>query len=138
MKALWKHFLGDIKRGENLDIYIIFILAAVAAVLGLIGAIPLAILSTVILATLGVLAYSTLATSRLLSELSQVITLHVPQARTPLLDRSEYGSFRDSLNGVSTIWLYSPSLVVMLATYKEDLREKIRHGGEVRALIFNP
>ena len=139
MKAIWNRFLSDIKRGENIDLYVILILATVVAVLGSIfPQIPLAILSAVILATLGVLAYSTLATRRLLSELSQGIALHVPQARTPLLDRSTFGSFRESLKGVSTIWLYGPSLVEMLTNHKEDLREKIQHGGHVKVLIFNP
>lgn len=138
MIAIWEHFLSDIKHGENIDVYIIITLAVVVAILSLIGAIPLGILSTAILATLGVLAYSTLATRRLLSELSKSIALHVPQARTPLLDRGAFGSFRDSLNGVSTICLYGPSLHIMLSSHKEEFREKIRHGGDVRVLIFNP
>lgn len=138
MRTALKHFLSDIRRGENIDIYIIFILAAIVAVLGVIGTIPLAILSAGILATLGVLAYSTLATRRLLSELSRAIASQYSQASTPLKDRSAYGSFRDSLDGVSTIWLCGPSLVVMLATYKDYFRAKMRHGGEMRVLIFNP
>jgi hypothetical protein len=56
MKTPLKHFLRDIRHGENIDIYITLALSLILAVLGVIGTIQAAILTAGVLATLGVLA----------------------------------------------------------------------------------
>src|SRR5260370_14825619 len=137
MKTALKHFLSDIKRGENIDIYISLILALILAVLGVVGTIQLAILAAGILATLGILAYSMLATRRTLSELSQTITLLEPATKVLLKDRSTLRSFREDIERVSTIWSCGPTLMVMWGANRDIFREMVQKGGNMRGLIFN-
>lgn len=138
MKTPLKHFLRDIRYGENIDIYITLALSLILAVLGVVGTIQVAILTAGILATLGVLAYSVLATRRILGELSQALASFYPAEIVPLKDRSAFGAFRDELQKVSTVWLQGPSLVGMLAANKDLFREILRKGGEIHVLTLNP
>lgn len=122
---------------ENIDVYITLSLAVIFAVLGFIGTIPVAVLLAGILATLSILAYSMLATRRILGTLSQSLASLYPTASVLLKDRTSFGSFQESLNSVNTIWLYGPSLVVMWATHKDAFRKNVQAGGKIRVLIFN-
>lgn len=132
MKKAFKHLF------DNFDIYITLCLAVIFAVLGLIGVVPVAILFAGILATLSSIAYSMLATRRTLDKLLQNLASFDSATAVPLKDRSAFGSFRDSLQNVGTIWLCGTTLVVMLSTHRDLFREKLQKGGELRVLIFNP
>ena len=138
MKAAFKYFINDIKHGENVDIYITLFLSLILAILGIVGALPTAILSAGILATLSVLAYSTLATRRTLSDFSHNLSSLFPAEDNPLKSRSSYGSFKDFIDTANTVWLFGPSLVNVLPPNNKLLFEKVRNGGEMRILLFNP
>ena len=125
MKAAFKYFINDIKRGENVDIYITLFLSLIFALLGIIGTIQVTILSAGILATLSIHAYSTLSTRRILSDFSQNITSLQPVTDIPIKDRSAYGSFRTYIEGVSTIWLLGPSLVNVWTPNNDLLLEPV-------------
>src|SRR5690348_2697349 len=92
LKAAFKYFINDIKRGENIDVYIILVLSLIFTILSVIGIIQVTILAAGILATLSIQAYSMLATRRILVDFSQNLTTVQPGENIPFKNRNSYGS----------------------------------------------
>lgn len=138
MRAALKHLMNDIKQGENIDIYITLFLSVALAIFGVFGVFQATILSAGILATLSILTYTTLTTRRTLNDVSQTITSLQSVADIGLKDRETLDPFKKRITGVNTVWLLGPSLVNVLSPNDYLFKEKIRNGGEIQVLIFNP
>jgi hypothetical protein len=138
MKKWLKTITGDIKRGENIDVYIMFFAALAFALLGFIGKISSDILSAGILGTLGVLAISTLTTRHTIQELSAALRNFRQSGGACLEDRSAFIPFRDFISDKQTVWMFGPSLIGVFPPNSDFLQDKIRSGSEIRLLLFNP
>jgi len=138
MKKLFQAISNDIKRGENIDAYLMFTLAILFGVLGVVGEIESDILSASILATLGVLAINTLTTRHTIGELSATLKTMRQSTGACLQDRNTFGPFKDLITHKQTIWMFGPSLIGVFPPNSDFLQDKIKNGSEIRLLLFNP
>lgn len=138
MKKIIERFVNDIKLGENIDLYITLSLSLVLAIFGAIGVIQVSILSAGILATLSTHAYSMLATRRTLIDFSEDFASLRSTENVPFKSRRGYKPFRDLIADTSTLWLFGPSLINVWPPHQDLLLKKVRSGGELRIMVFNP
>lgn len=138
VKRLFKRLVQDVKAGENIDVYIIFLLSLVLAVLGVVGVIQATILSAGILATLSILAYSTLAIRHTLIDFKENLNTFYSGETVPFKSRRGNKPFRELIESTHTLWLYGQSLLSLWPPHADLLLEKVNKGGELRILVFNP
>ena len=92
---------ADLRRGENIDVYVTIVVALVVAVLNLVGLFPASGLTSLVLAVLGLLAISGLTTRARLDQLRDVVVQGGPgpaQAAFP-------ASYQEDLTKPGDIWL---------------------------------
>lgn len=140
----------ELKRGENLDLYLIIFLALVIAVLGVLGVANFAIVSATILATLGLLAGSLLqnrrtvidakdATTKLSTDLDDLKHNLQPISNPSyvLLER-EYPDLSAAFRSAKKISILGASLHSTTTQYYADFEEALKHGALLRVLVCEP
>lgn len=137
MKKFFNMILHDLKRGENIDAWVMFFIALTFGILGVIGKIESEILSASILATLGILAINTLTNRRVIAELSDTVRNLRRDNGACLQDRSVFSPFKDFIAERQTIWFFGPSLISVFPPNDDFLRDKIKSGSEVRVMVYN-
>lgn len=140
-----KLILRELKRGENLDLYLIILLAIVVGILGLAGIVRFEIISAAILATLGLLASSLLANRRSTDRLTdRVTTLDTKMSqRHPSLDdlfitRGKLPTFQQQLEDAQSIDICGMSLLAVAATYRGYLLDRVKRGCTLRLMLLDP
>ncbi len=133
MKAL-RRIWNDIRRGENIDLYLTVTLAFAVGILGLLGTAPQAWVASITLAGLGVLAVAALRSEHRFEELSQRLE-HMGE--TVFLDEFP-ATLKDDLLRADEAWLVGVSLTRTIKTYYPDIESKLRAGQRVRVLLVHP
>jgi hypothetical protein len=124
MKTL-KRILADIRARRNIEAYILFLLALVVAVLGIVDELDPKIQMAAILAALGYLVFQTTSPAQTSLDLDSV-----------LQNRHSFGRFSDKVKGAREVWILAQSGINAL---RDDLkREILDKGGEMRILLHNP
>lgn len=90
-----KAILADIRQGENIEVYAIFIISIIVLVLDVFGTVELETLMEVILAVLALLAVNTLATRSRLKRIRQTIA-DLPNQIIDALGGVEWREFADT------------------------------------------
>lgn len=80
-----QEFIADIKKGENIDVYLTVLVCTVVVVLDLIGVVQPSIVTAAILLTLALLSFSTLSTRKSLDKFENAIE-HLGIAGIEILD----------------------------------------------------
>lgn len=130
LQRVWE----DIRRGENIDLYVTVIVAIALAVLNLTGLAPQSWIAPLTLAVLGLLAIATLGNRHKVEEVINNLK-QVPES--PFLEKFPATLDRD-MEKSTDLWLMGVTLSRTLTTYYSALERKLRRGGRVRALLVYP
>jgi len=123
----FQRILKDFSSGRNIESYVVSAVGVALVILDLIGDVSDDIKLTVMIAALVILVFRGTKPENKVPDLDQV-----------LLDRQNYGPFREFIANSKELWIYGPSAANALreAAYIES--EILEKGGKVRMLIQNP
>lgn len=124
----------EVRRGENLDIYLTTAAAIVLAVLNLIGVTPTDKLIPVLLAVLGILAVSNLVNR---DRLDRLLHVGLDQSGDRLLVQRPTSYERD-LHAARELMLVGVGLVRTVRTYYSEFERAASGGHDVRILLVDP
>ena len=141
----------EIRRRENIDLYVTILLAIVVGILGVVGNVRFEIISAAILATLGLLANSLLASRRSTDKLAERLTAlesirsdiaSIGKGQLALekffLTREQLPSFEEQLTDAQSIDICGMSLLAVATRHRGILLDKVRRGCKIRLLLLNP
>jgi len=130
LKRIW----GDLRQGENIDLYIAVPLAITLAILTLFGLTPSGLIEPVTLAILGLLATALLRTRQAVVDLSSKLA---QTSDSVFLDEFP-SSFGAELESAAEVWIAGVSLTTTVRTYYSVLETKLREGHLIRILLVDP
>jgi hypothetical protein len=125
---------ADLRRGENIDVYVTIAVALVVAVLNLVGLFPASGLTSLVLAVLGLLAIGGLTTRARLDQLREVVVQGGPgpaQAAFP-------ASYQADLTKPGDLWVIGVARGGFIRGHFHELGDRLRAGHEVRVLLVRP
>jgi hypothetical protein len=132
MIEAFKQVWTDIKKGENIDLYLTLTIAIVLAALNLFG-IGQSMMGSITLAVLALLAFSSLVNRRKLEETVDKLS----REQNVLLDRFP-ANREEYMKGAKELWLVGLTLNKTISNYYSILLENLNQGDHVRVLIVNP
>jgi Domain of unknown function (DUF5919) len=124
----------EVRRGENLDIYLTTTAAIVLAVLNLVGVAPTDKLIPVLLAVLGILAVSNLVNR---DRLDRLLHVGLDQSGDRLLAERPTSYERD-LRSARELMLVGVGLVRTVRTYYSEFERAATNGDDVHILLVDP
>jgi len=130
MRRIW----GDIRSGENIDLYITVIVAIGLAILNIVGVAPQTYLAPITLAVLGLLAFTSLGNRYRIEELLQ------KQVRsTDTFYVEEYpSSYKNDFETAEELWLFGVSLRRTVQANYPKIEQKLRQGHIIKVLLVHP
>ncbi|MGB0387016.1 MAG: hypothetical protein ACPGWR_19545 [Ardenticatenaceae bacterium] len=133
MKLFYK-ILEDIRNGENLDVYVTIFLAIVIATLDILDLTSDDFIAPLILATLAVLAFSSLYTRQQNEEI--INKLDLPYGNLFLDKWPDH--FQSNLKLAQSVLIVGVSLNRTIDTYYKIFEEKIKQGDQIKILLVRP
>lgn len=131
IEQLW----DDIKRGENIDLYITVVAAFGLAILNLFGMAPQQLISTITMTILGLLAVTNLGNRHHIQEQLRKFTSQFPHL---LKDRSELPSFQVRGQYASEIFIVGVSATTAVTPHLDFFERKMKDGCKLRFLLLDP
>ena len=131
MKLLHR-IISDVRRGENIDLYVTVFVAVVVSAISLVGYAPQDVLGPLSLAVLGLLALVMMGNRYRLEDLGK------QRAGTIVFLREFPDDLTVDLERAQDIWLVGVSLYRFIVRFYALLERKIRSGGSVRVLLVDP
>jgi hypothetical protein len=128
LQQIW----GDIRKGENIDLYLTVGIAIVLAIMNILGIAPSSFLAPLTLAVLALLAVSNLGNRYKLDSLLQRTA-----AETMFLGDYPTSQKVDILNG-KELWVIGINLGRTVETYSPDFETKLINGGKIKILVLDP
>ncbi len=121
--------LDEIRRGENIDLYIATPLALLVAVLGVFGVTSPELISALTLVILSLLANSLLTSRHEVKDLSRQLT----QSSSSVLLKDWIDSdFQKDLEAAQELWLVGVSLTTIIRIHYSEIERKVRAGCSVK------
>ncbi len=133
MKLFYK-ILADIQNGENLDVYVTIFLAIVIATLDILDLTSDDFIGPLILATLAVLAFSSLYTRQQNEEI--INKLDLPYGNLFLDKWPDH--FQTNLKLSQSALIVGVSLTRTIDNYYKVFEEKIKQGDQIKILLVRP
>lgn len=130
LNRIWQ----DIRRGDNIDLYIAVIIAISLAVLNILGITPLSSLPPITLAVLGLLAISTLGNRHQVEKLME--QMNQPSGSLFLEDHPD--SYKNDFLNSSEILLIGVTLDRLIRNKYSVIESKLRKGDRIRFLLVHP
>lgn len=130
LQRLWK----DIRRGENIDLYVTVTVAIALAVLNVIGIAPQPWVASLILAVLALLAITTLGNRYRLETVLQSMS----QTTRKLFLGSYPTDLENDVERAKELWIVGVSLYTTTMKYYSSLERKLKEGCSVKILLVNP
>ncbi len=130
LKRIWE----DIRRGENIDLFITVLIAIGLAILNIAGVAPAALIAPLTLAVLGLLAVATLGNRYKLEESLETLN----RTHTGLFQEKMPASMENDLRNARDLWLVGVTLNRTLNTHYSALEQKLGRGDTVRVLLVAP
>lgn len=154
MKIL-NHLWNDLKRGENIDLYVLLIVAIGLSIVSLLGFIPNEFLTPTILTALVLLAVSNLVgryrveqihnnTDKILSEINEnakaieILGQGKVSARNFFQTRADRPPMEIRLKNAKTVDFLGTSLIGLAVTNQSELRTLKDAGAKIRLIVSNP
>ena len=139
----------DIRQGNNLDLYLIIILAFTIATLGLLQVAQFEVIGSVILALLGIIASSLLTSRRAVGDLQntsdslKTVISQLEQKDKHLASFSDithlgYPDIKADLRTASKVSILSTLIARPVTDYHRELLLMLRAGGQVQILLSEP
>jgi hypothetical protein len=141
MKVLYTIF-SDVRKGENIDIYLSILAGVVIFVMDLLGVVQLQSIIAVTLLVLSLLSLSNLGTRRTLAELN--ITIQKLEgkrgAASFLRDRNSYHPLTQTIAAARKVYIAGPTLINVFSTAAGYIHaEKLNNqGATVQILLLDP
>lgn len=133
MRRFFKQLLNDIRRGENIDLIVTIALVLIISVLNSLGWASTELVSSITLATLGLIAIGFLITRYRLEDIYQkedaVNSIHFAMQRTP--------TFISELSAAKEIWMTGIVLRGTTTGNFHEFKKKAEQRGKFRVLILN-
>jgi len=124
----------DVRRGENVELYITALIAIGLVILNLFGIVPQTFIEPLILTVLALLAISNLGNRYQMEEvkakLSQSTETFFLEKYPPTLERD--------IERASELWLVSVSLTFVTRAYYSRIEQILKKGSIVRILLVHP
>ena len=130
LKRMW----NDVKRGENIDLYITVIIALGLAVLNVTGFAPGDWLAPINLAVLGLLAISVLGNRYRVEETLQQLT----QATGSLFQEEFPSDLKTDFEAAKELWLIGATLTRTIMSNYITFEKKLREGHVIKVLLVHP
>jgi len=134
--------LKEIRRGENLDFYLMILLASIVAVLNLLQH---EVVSAVTLAILSLLAYSFLTARRSMADIKEALdqlasTVRILQQRGHISDllRRAYPDFTEHFRTAERVSIGGSTLMSTVQRYSAEFKQLLQSGGSLRVLVSEP
>lgn len=129
-----RRVLEDIRRGENIDLYVTVIVAIILAALNITGIAPQAWIAPLNLAVLALLAVATLGNRHRLEGILRRMTQSAESVLLEKFPADIYGKLQKSKD----LWLVGVSLSSTLEALYPQLEDKLRAGDSIKVLVVNP
>ena len=131
-----KLVFSDIREGKNIDVYLTVLVCLVLVALGIVGIVNFRILAAGILATLSILAMSTLSVRRATREIKKVLDKEVVpkkfiKASDIATNRTRMSTARQ-LDWMAVAWRQT----INISEY--DIKTCLENGGHMRFLFIDP
>jgi hypothetical protein len=130
LQRLWE----DIRRGENIDLYVTVTIAIVLVVLNVVGIAPQTWVAPLILAVLALLSIATLGNRYRLETVLQ----NMNQTAGRLLLGSYPSNLESDVENAKELWIVGISLYATTIKYYSSLESKLKKGCSIRVLLVNP
>lgn len=130
LEKIW----ADIRKGENIDLYLTVVVSLGVAALSLVGANVTPFIAPLTLAVLGLLAISSLVNRQRLEALTQ----RQLQSIGSFFANEYPADFKAQLASGKHVWLVGVTLSRTIKNNYIDLEEKLRQGHNIRVLVVNP
>jgi len=134
MKPL-QHMWNDIRRGENIDLYVTVVSAILLAALNVIGLAPQNWLPPLNLALLALLAFSILGNRHRLESINRKLSQNLEDVLRKKWPENELSA---KTNKSKNILLIGVSLSRTIRTYLSILSENLQQGASIRVLLVDP
>lgn len=132
----FERVLEDVRKGENIDLYVTAAAAVALALMNVFGVVPASSVSPLTLAILGLLSVTILGNRHRLDEIRAAVAAlsgHSP----PFLDEFP-PDFGTRLDEAHEVWLSGTHLSAALTAYHHVFERKIRGGGKLKFLLVAP
>jgi len=130
----FKQILREIKRGENVDLYVTVLVALSIAALNLLGLAPQSLIASITLTLLGLLAVSALENRHQFEELRQSFTKSIDD----IFLKEFPATLDEDFDSGKEIWLIGVTLRSLVAGKYIRLEEKLRKGHGIKILLVHP
>ena len=127
----FKQILREIKRGENVDLYVTVLAALGIAVLNLLGLAPQSLISSITLTVLGLLAVSALGNRHQFEELRQSFTKSIDD----IFLREFPATLDEDFDSGKEILLVGVTLRNFVAGKYTRIEEKLQKGHSIKILL---
>lgn len=134
MREVLQQFLEDLRRGENIDLYVVSVAAVVLAVLNLVGVDSGRWATSVSLGALGVLAFAMLGNRH---RIDSVVRESSSAGNPPLRMRTELGSLQESAKSARNVLIVAFSGAEVLRQ-TDFFADRLFQGATVRIAIADP
>jgi hypothetical protein len=129
LQRIWK----DIKRGENIDVYLTIVISFVLGILNLFGLASSTWLFSAILAVLGILAISALRTEHHFEEVVEY------QARSKDIFMYDFpATLQEDISKATELLLIGVTLTRTIKTYYSEFQSKLNKGHIIKVLLIDP
>ena len=136
-----RYIWNDIRKGQNLDVYITALLSVIVAILGTFGIANLSVISSAVLATLALLSISVLTNRKENEELQKNIDgLNSSRVTDQLPFTREYDrlELRNRVKIARKMFFWGFSWTTTIPTLGESILEGINNGLDLRFLLVEP
>jgi hypothetical protein len=131
-----ERIFSDLRRGENIDLYVTLAAALVLVPLNVFGLVPGESIAALILALLGLVSVSLLGNRHRLDEVRNRLAA-ISVSGTTLVD--EFPSdFRARMEEARDIWLIGTHHSAALTAYYQVFQNLVKEGGRLRFLLIAP
>jgi hypothetical protein len=130
----FRQILRDIKRGENVDLYVTVLVALGIAVLNLLGIAPQSLIASITLTVLGLLAVSALGNRHQFEELRRSFTRSIDD----ILLKEFPATLDEDFDSGKEIWLVGVTLRKFVAGKYIRIEEKLQKGHSIKILLVHP
>jgi len=134
MKEWLRRIWDDVRKGENIDLYVTVFAALVLAVLNIVGITSAEWIAPITLAVLGLLAVATLGNRYRIEKVLQEIK---SPSREVLFEEFPE-DVKEHIALSSEVWIVGVTLTRTIKTYYEILRHKLHKGDKVKVLLVHP
>jgi len=133
---IFQRIWGELRRGENIDVYLTIFIAAILSVASITGFYrpPSDTLTSILLGILALLAITNLKGRYAIEKLSEQLS---NSAKPPFLE--EFSStLIEELISSPDVWLVGVSLSRTIRTHYSDIERKLQKGHKIRVLLVHP